>query len=313
VPRRPRLALPYDERPMQTRASTPTDRAVPGDGVSLHARDWGGGGRPVVLLHGLASNARIWDGVAPRLVGAGLRVVALDLRGHGDSDQPGDGYGFETVGRDLEAALAALGLARPVLAGHSWGASVALQYAAARPGALAGLALVDGGLLGVTEWAGTTREEVRRNMAPRRFAVPLADWLARAKRFEPGGSGGRPWVRDHLRNGVEVDDRGVARSRFRFENHLQVVDALCDHWPPALYPLVDCPVLLCPAGDPADPGAIAEAKQGAVARALELLPSASVTWFEDTMHDIPLQRPAELAAELARFAATLDKEVPGRG
>ncbi|MFL6225570.1 MAG: alpha/beta fold hydrolase, partial [Actinomycetes bacterium] len=104
--------------------------------------------------------------------------------------------------------------------------------------------------------------------------------------------------------------RGVARSRFRFENHLQVIDAMYDHWPPDLYPLVDCPVLLCPAGDPAgEPGAIAGAKQGAVARALALLPSASVTWFEDTMHDIPLQRPAELATELARFA----KEVPGRG
>ena len=314
MPRRLRPALPYDERPMQTRASTPTDRAVPGDGLSLHARDWGGGGRPVVLLHGLASNARIWDGVAPRLAGAGLRVVALDLRGHGDSDQPGDGYGFETVGRDLEAALAALGLARPVLAGHSWVAGVALAYAAGRPGALAGLALVDGGLLGVTEWAGSTREEVRRTMAPPRFAVPLADWLARAKRFDPGGGpGGRSWIRDHLRNGVEVDDRGVARSRFRFENHLQVIDAMYDHWPPDLYPLVDCPVLLCPAGDPADPGPIAAAKRGAVARALELFPSASVTWFEDTMHDIPLQRPAELAAELARFAATLDEEVPGRG
>src|SRR5215217_6876525 len=98
MPRRLRPALPYDERPMQTRASTPTDRAVPGDGVSLHARDWGGGGgRPVALLHGLASNARIWDGVAPRLAGAGLRVVALDLRGHGASDQPGSGYDFASV------------------------------------------------------------------------------------------------------------------------------------------------------------------------------------------------------------------------
>src|SRR5829696_8511103 len=283
MPRRPRPALPYDERPMQTRASTPTDRAVPGAGISLHARDWGGAGRPVVLVHGLASNARIWDGVAPRLAGAGLRVVALDLRGHGDSDQPGHGYDFETVGRD-------------------------------RAGALAGLALVDGGLQGVTEWAGTTREEVRRTMAPPRFAVPLGDWLARARRFDPGGGpGGRPWIRDHLRNGVEVDDRGVARSQFRFENHLQVVDALYDHWPPDLYPLVDCPALLCPAGDPGEPGAIAGTKRGAAARALELLPSASVTWFEDTMHDIPLQRPAELAAELARFAATLDDEAPGRG
>jgi pimeloyl-ACP methyl ester carboxylesterase len=289
---------------MQTSASTPTDRAVPGDGVRLHARDWGGAGQAVLLLHGLASNARIWDGVASRLAGAGLRVVALDLRGHGASDQPDGGYDFTTIGGDVAAALAGLGLERPLLVGHSWGASVALQLAADRPGTVAGLALVDGALLNVGERTGATREEVRRHLAPPRFAVPLADWLARAGRFEAAGSAGPPWVRDYLRAAVEVDDRGVARSRFRFDNHLQVIDALYDQRPAALYPLVDCPALLCVADE--DAGA---AKRAAVGRALELLPSATVTWFEDTMHDIPLQRPAELATELARFA----EEVSGRG
>jgi pimeloyl-ACP methyl ester carboxylesterase len=289
---------------MQTSASTPTDRAVPGDGIGLHARDWGDGGPAVVLLHGLASNARIWDGVAARLAGAGLRVVALDLRGHGDSDQPPSGYDFAQVGRDLQAALGGLGLDRPVLAGHSWGANVALQYAADRPGQVAGLVLVDGALVAVADWAGPTRDEARRRMAPPQFAVPLTDWLARAGRFDPAGQGGPGWVRDFLRAGVEVDDRGVARARFRFDNHMQVVEALYDQRPEALYPLVDCPVLLCPAGDGA-----AGAKRAGVDRALALLPSATVTRFEDTMHDIPLQRPAELAAVLARFA----EEVPARG
>jgi pimeloyl-ACP methyl ester carboxylesterase len=304
MPRRTPPALPYDERPMQTSASTPSDRAVAGDGITLHARDWGGAGPAVVLLHGLASNARIWDGVASRLAGADLRVVALDLRGHGRSDQPDRGYDFAQVGHDVEAALAGLGLDRPVLAGHSWGASVALQYAADRPGQVAGLALVDGALLAVAEWAGPTREEARRRMAPPRFAVPLTDWLAMAGRFDPSGQGGPGWVRDYLRAGVEVDDRGVARARFHFDNHMQVVDALYDQRPEALYPLVDRPVLLCVAGDDAS-----EAKRAGVERALALFPSATVTWFEDTMHDIPLQRPAELSAELARFA----EEVRSRG
>lgn len=297
---------------MRTSTTTPADRAVPGDGVGLHARDWGGSGQAVVLLHGLASNARIWDGVASRLAGAGLRVVALDQRGHGASEQPGSGYDFATLGRDLSAALAALGIERPVLAGHSWGANVALRFAADRPGALAGLALVDGALLGVAEWAGPTLDEARRRLAPPRFAVPLADWLARAGRFDGGGPGGQPWVRDYLRAGVDVDDRGVARSRFQFDNHMQVVDALYGQRPPDLYPLVDCPVLLCPAADPAADAAHAQAKRGAAVRASGLLPSATLTWFEDTMHDIPLQRPAELAAELARFADSV-KEVPGNG
>ena len=297
---------------MRTSTTTPADRAVPGDGVRLHARDWSGSGQAVVLLHGLASNARIWDGVASRLAGAGLRVVALDQRGHGASEQPGSGYDFATLGRDLSAALAALGIERPVLAGHSWGANVALRFAADRPGALAGLALVDGALVGVAEWAGPTLDEARRRLAPPRFAVPLTDWLARAGRFDAGGSGGQPWVRDYLRAGVDVDDQGVARSRFQFDNHMQVVDALYGQRPPDLYPLVDCPVLLCPAADPADGDAHAEAKRGAAVRASRLLPSAHVTWYEDTMHDIPLQRPGELAAELARFTNAA-REVPGRG
>jgi len=297
---------------MRTSTTTPAGRAVPGDGVRLHARDWGGSGQAVVLLHGLASNARIWDGVASRLAGAGLRVVALDQRGHGASEQPGSGYDFATLGRDLSAALAALGIERPVLAGHSWGANVALRFAADRPGALAGLALVDGALLGVAEWAGPTLDGARHRLAPPRFAVPLADWLARAGRFDAGGSGGQAWVRDYLRAGVDVDDQGVARSRFQFDNHMQVVDALYGQRPPDLYPLVDCPVLLCPAADPADSGAHAEAKRGAAVRASSLLPSATLTWFEDTMHDIPLQRPAELAAELARLADSV-KEVAGNG
>jgi pimeloyl-ACP methyl ester carboxylesterase len=297
---------------MRTSTTTPADRAVPGDGVRLHARDWSGSGQAVVLLHGLASNARIWDGVASRLAGAGLRVVALDQRGHGDSGQPSSGYDFASLVRDLDAALAALGLERPVLAGHSWGANVALQFAAERPGTLAGLALVDGGLLGVGERTDATREKVRRHLAPPRFAVPLADWLARAGRFDASGSGGQPWVRDYLRAGVDVDDQGVARSRFRFDNHMQVVDALYDQRPSALYPLVDRPVLLCPAADPADDAERATAKRGAVARALDLLPSAAVTWYEDTMHDIPLQRPAQLAADLARFADAV-REVPANG
>ena len=293
---------------MRTSTTTPADRAVPGDGLRLHARDWSGSGQAVVLLHGLASNARIWDGVASRLAGAGLRVVALDQRGHGASEQPGSGYDFATLGRDLSAALAALGIQRPVLAGHSWGANVALQFAADRPGALAGLALVDGALLGVAEWAGPTLDEARRRLAPPRFAVPLTDWLARAGRFDAGGSGGQPWVRDYLRAGVDVDDQGVARSRFQFDNHMQVVDALYGQRPPDLYPLVDCPVLLCPAADDAH----AQTKRGAAVRATGLLPSATLTWFEDTMHDIPLQRPVELAAELARFTNAA-REVPGRG
>jgi pimeloyl-ACP methyl ester carboxylesterase len=279
--------------------AVPVDRSVPGDGVRLHARDWGGDGPPVVLLHGLASNCRIWDGVAPLLAAAGFRTVAIDQRGHGESDQPDHGYDFATVGCDLAAAVAALGLARPVLAGHSWGGNVALQYAADRGDAVAGLALVDGGFIEVAAGHGMTREKARQQLAPPRFAIPLESWLAQAGRWpRPASPAADGWVREFLRAGVVVDADGVARARFRFENHMQVVDALYDQHPSSLYAKVVCPVLLLPAGS----DEFATLKRPAVDLAAERLPDARVVWFEDTVHDIPLQRPAALAAELARFA-----------
>jgi pimeloyl-ACP methyl ester carboxylesterase len=280
--------------------AVPVDRSVPGDGVRLHARDWGGDGPPVVLLHGLASNCRIWDGVAPHLAAAGFRTVALDQRGHGESEQPDHGYDFATVGRDLAAAVAALGLGRPVVAGHSWGGNVALQYAADRGDAVAGLALVDGGFIEVAARPGMTREKAREELAPPRFAIPLERWLAQAERWpQPDPPAGDGWVREFLRAGVVVDADGVARARFRFENHMQVVDALYDQRPSSLYAKVACPVLLLPAGS----DEFTTLKHPAVDLAAKRLPDARVVWFRDTVHDIPLQRPAALATELARFAA----------
>jgi pimeloyl-ACP methyl ester carboxylesterase len=289
--------------PATAGAAVPLDRSVPGDGVRLHARDWGGDGPPVVLLHGLASNCRIWDGVAPLLTAAGFRTVALDQRGHGESEQPDSGYDFATVGRDLAAALAALGLARPVLAGHSWGGNVALQYAAdGGRDAVAGLALVDGGFIEVAAWQGMTREKAREQLAPPRFAIPLDSWLAQADRWpQPGSPASDGWVRAFLRAGVVVDAGGLARARFRFENHMQVVDALYHQRPSSLYAKVACPVLLLPAGS----DEFATLKRPAVDLAADRLPDARVVWFEDTVHDIPLQRPAALAAELARFATAV--------
>jgi len=290
-----------------TLPAMPTDRSVPGDGVTLHARDWGGeaSALAVVLLHGLSSNARIWDGVAPRLSAAGLRPVALDQRGHGESEQPDSGYDFATVTSDLGHALGALGIRRPLLAGHSWGGNVALQYAAEHPGGVAGLALVDGGFVDAADWAGSDRAAARKRMEPPRFAVPLSAWLDSARRWlPPGVDQAEPWVREFLRAGVEVDGDGIARARFHFDNHMQVVDALYDQPVSRLLPEVTCPVLLCPAG-----GQRGSDKRAAVERAQRLRPDARVTWFEDSMHDIPLQHPAELADALIRFAA----EVRSRG
>ena len=169
----------------------PRDEWLEANGVTLHCRDWGGDGPPVLLLHGLASTCRIWDLTAP-LLARRFAVLAIDQRGHGQSGKPDSGYDFATVGQDAAAVLQAKGIQRPLLVGHSWGADVALELAAAQPGLARGLCFIDGGMIEpAARYA--TLEEARRQMAPPDFSgVTAAQLLEQAGRPRTLGHAGRP-------------------------------------------------------------------------------------------------------------------------
>ncbi|MGH3579007.1 MAG: alpha/beta fold hydrolase, partial [Mycobacterium sp.] len=130
--------------------------------LALSVRDHLGGEPALLALHGLASNARWWDLVAGRLVPA-HRVIAVDLPGHGKSDRPDDGYDFDTVSRDLEGLLAGLHHPEPlVVVGHSWGATVALSFAATYPDLALGVVCVDGGAGDLKAYFGPSWEVAER-------------------------------------------------------------------------------------------------------------------------------------------------------
>ncbi len=113
-------------------------------GRRLHHLVLGGGrGRPIVCLHGVTSSAWVWHHAARHLVAAG-RVVACDLRGHGDSGWAGPGeYGTAHHADDVEAVIASLGGGPVDIVGSSWGALVGVAVAARRPVAVRRLVLVD--------------------------------------------------------------------------------------------------------------------------------------------------------------------------
>jgi pimeloyl-ACP methyl ester carboxylesterase len=121
-----------------------TERTVRVNGITLHYLDWGAADAPpVVLLHGITGHARVWDHVAERLV-PGRRVLALDQRGHGDSDPaPDDDYRVASMADDVAAFADSLRLDRFALLGHSMGGRIAIQYAAAHAARLERLIVVD--------------------------------------------------------------------------------------------------------------------------------------------------------------------------
>jgi len=117
---------------------------VTGDGVELAFGYWPGRKKPVVALHGLTASYLNFAGIAERLAGR-RALFALDLRGRGDADKPGGPYGMAQHGRDVAAAMRAMGLGPSVIAGHSMGAYVVMALVQQDPELVAGLVLIDGG------------------------------------------------------------------------------------------------------------------------------------------------------------------------
>ena len=269
-------------------------------GLRLRYRDWGGCGQHVVLLHGLASTRHIWDLVAP-ILAADFSVVAVDQRGHGESDKPDEGYDFATVSGDLHGFVEALGLEHPVVVGHSWGGNVALEYGVAHPGVPKGLCLVDGGTIEVSARPGMTLERAKREMAPPVFTgVTVDEMRERARAWRPELPP-TPEIEEIRLSNFEVLQDNTVRAKLSRENHMRVIKAFWEQKPSLLYSQVECPVLLMPARQAnADPErARPFRREEAIALAEERLRRSSTVWLEDSIHDVPLQRPG-LVADVIR-------------
>jgi pimeloyl-ACP methyl ester carboxylesterase len=243
----------------------------------------------VVLVHGLASTARLWLPAASGLATSGVGSLAVDLRGHGDSDRPEHGYDTQTAAADVVAVLEQR-LERPVvLAGQSWGGNVVLRVAAARPDLVRGLALVDGGWIRLAgrfpDWSSALAA-----LTPQ--AIDGLPVTALRAAMAPSFADFPPGSLDAALSFVRVLPDGTVRRRLPVERHLQILASMWDDDPRTRYPDVAAPVLLLPALPP-DDHLPAEVDEAAAA-----LPSARVHGYRGAHHDLHLQHPHEVAADL---------------
>jgi len=110
-----------------------SDHYVTANGIRLHYLDHSGPGPALVLAPGLTANAHSFDGLIRSGLSDVARVIALDLRGRGESDAPPSGYAMEDHARDVLGLLDALGLDRIVMGGHSFGGLLTYWLAANHP------------------------------------------------------------------------------------------------------------------------------------------------------------------------------------
>jgi pimeloyl-ACP methyl ester carboxylesterase len=284
------------------------DAAVLPGGPRLALRRTDGERRPFLLVHGLASNARTWDGVAAGLAAGGHEVVAVDQRGHGHSEQRVDGYTTATCASDLAQLIEQLGFSgdrAPVVAGQSWGGNVVVDLAA-RHGGVAGIALIDGGWIQLSRRFATF-DECWKALEPPSFdglrADELTVWLAKAH---------PDWTDEGLAATLanfEMLPDGAVRPWLRRDHHREIVRSMFEAEPAASFPDIDVPVLLVPVvGNQADE--VDVAKRAAVAEAESLLVDASTRWYFGADHDVHVQHPREIADDLLGLAARADESTP---
>jgi len=216
----------------------------------------------VLLIHGLARTAWSWAPVARRLR-ADAHVVAMDLRGHGLSDAPTDGYNLAHLAEDAIAVAEGAGLlafadglplpgaqgGRPfVVAGHGFGAVVAALTANALGDRCAGLVLVDGGWTDVPAETGMTPGEWLAAIAePPEVLRSMSAWLADREAFDPAS-----WDADQERAArTEVVETAAGRVKLAIHRHALAASlrAFWTYQPASILPRVEAEIVALAARD----------------------------------------------------------------
>ncbi|MFE4618044.1 alpha/beta fold hydrolase [Streptomyces sp. NPDC056747] len=264
-----------------------SEQVVVREGVRLSCRDWGGSGPDALLLHGLAGHAGEWDATARALREAGYRVLALDQRGHGNSERRPEDVSRAAYVADVVAVVRELGLQRPVLIGQSLGGHTALLTAAAHPELPSALVLVEAG-------PGGSNPDVQAGIAEWFAAWPVP-FPTREAAVAFLGGGKRP-VGEGWASGLEERADGLW-PRFDADVMVRSLDdnatrAFWDEWA-----AITCPTLAV-LGQGEQGGIIGDEEYAEMARLRPGLYGVSVP---GTGHDVHLERPEVLHALLTGF------------
>ncbi|HEX4025844.1 MAG TPA: alpha/beta hydrolase [Steroidobacteraceae bacterium] len=237
-----------------------------------------GEGQTLIFFNGLGSTQATWKRVIAQLKRR-YRVVTFDFRGHGRATSAND-YSFKAFLSDAAAVINGLGLGRPIIVGWSLGADLAVWYAAAHPGTVAGIVVVDGAVP-IPGRLIRDPAKTRRLLNSPLMKAALFVW-----RLTPYG---------YRLSGDEIADvtLGVDERRQQLSE---------------VYDKVDCPVTMVLAQKSAKPGPDAERMNNLWRAGAERLagkyPALPIAWLNST-HLLPFRKPVELAKVIDGLCAAL--------
>ncbi|MEE3346419.1 MAG: alpha/beta hydrolase [Chloroflexota bacterium] len=256
------------------------------------------------MIHGLASNRQIWDLVAP-LLAKSNKVVAIDQRGHGLSSKPDHGYDFQTITNDLSLFMDTAKITNPLLIGHSWGGSVALNFAAQNLQQISGICMVDGGLIEISSLPGNSLKKALVDMAPPLFdgltETVLRDRISKRDWGERDEMSIKYDLANIVMANFQENSDGTITPRFKRSSHLKVVEAFWNHQPSTLFSSITCPVLNLPARLNKDKNPRQKLRQKLIEQAEAKINKFDTVWLEQSIHDVPIQRPMLVATTISQY------------
>jgi pimeloyl-ACP methyl ester carboxylesterase len=230
------------------------------NGINLHYLEHPGHEPTIVLLPGLTVNAHIFDGLIQAGLSPRFRVLALDLRGRGQSDAPPAGFDPATPAAnytmadhaaDVVGVLDALDIGHPVLAGHSFGGTLALYLAAHFPQRFRRIVVLDWAMALMVP---ATRELLKPTLA--RLGQVAPSWevfLAAMKRNPFYHNWWNPIIESFYRSDIRENPDGSVQPRARPDViNAAMEGSLCEDWP-TIVARVRQPVLLLNGQDPFGP------------------------------------------------------------
>ncbi|MCH7578809.1 MAG: alpha/beta hydrolase [Chloroflexi bacterium] len=278
--------------------------AIDSHGVSIHYLDWGApadrpeaGAPPLILIHATGFLAALWRPIAEQLSNA-YRVVAMDQRGHGDSDKPAGGYTFELLADDTQRLIDELGLERPLVVGHSSGGTTVVVHADKYPGVIQRSVLIEP-ILPRPEWYEVPNMNpnlLAEGARKRRAVRPSRDEMFEAYRTRPMFERWREDVlHTYVDEGTADRDDGQVELKCPPEVEAQFFEAVTkiDAWPHLAEFTMPTLVLW---------GAESHLiTRGLADQVDEALPNAETVLVDGTTHFLPQERPDEVARLIEQF------------
>ncbi len=265
--------------------------------------------RMLLFIHGAGCHARCWDAVIAEL-GYPCRAIAIELRGHGRSEQQGP-YAWEQFGLDACALVEALGLTSVVCVGHSLGGHVAIQVAARLQDRLSALVLVDPAVLdprsyGLGKGAGIFNSPSEHPVARRRRQWDsAAQWFHTLKYRDPYNLWDRQILWTHCRYGLHRTASGLFElccpPLVEAETYVSIADTNVH----PLLPAIRTPVHVLRAKVAQGMRHPLDSKHSPTwPKLAESFPNARDQYLPSVFHFIPMQRPDLVADAIQGFLVT---------